>query len=112
MWRVVKILLSGGIRGAVTQNVLLSGFIQNDPDPQPSSLPWAWMASWQLSSGGYDPLKGSGPFLCLVLVITLRTTKTFFFTLPQLKALIQPNIQERVDPSPNNTFFCSKFLKT
>lgn len=46
MCLVVKILLSGGIRGAEAQKAWPLDFLQNSPAPQPSMLPQA-QAGWQ-----------------------------------------------------------------
>lgn len=81
--RVVKILLSGGIRGAEAQKVWSLGFVQNAQPLSPplclgpgwlticyTALPWAlWAQRW------------SRPILCPVPVPRLRASKAFFSAL-------------------------------
>lgn len=87
MCRVVKILLSRGIRGAEAQKVWPLGFIQNGPAPQSSILPGSTLTGNPPYSSALDPLVYKDG---LVPQTNNETeNKAFFFILSSFGALIQ-----------------------
>lgn len=77
MWRVVKILLSGGIRGAEAQQAWAwVGFTRKDSAPQPTILSGPRLAGWWTALLPRDSL---GHVTYHGTASTLKATTTFFF---------------------------------